>query len=136
MSRICRIMGDPEKIWFCELVHESKMRLLKTHPHTSKRPGYGARKTRRRAIEGNADTRIRQATDRKPAAYRRCDRGGRNRKAPRQNKPPKKALWQGKPSSNASRAPPMWWGGRDEDFLVLPPTPVLKRLGVRHRVPL
>ena len=35
MSRIRRNMGDSGKLWFYELDHESKMRLLKTHSHTS-----------------------------------------------------------------------------------------------------
>ena len=38
------------------------MRLLKTHSHTSERLGYEARKTRRKVVEGNADTTIRQTT--------------------------------------------------------------------------
>ena len=37
MSRICRNMGDSGKLRFYELDHESKMRLLKTHSHTSNR---------------------------------------------------------------------------------------------------
>ena len=35
------------------------MRLLKTHSHTSERPGYEARKNAKKVIEGNVDT-IRQ----------------------------------------------------------------------------
>ena len=35
MSRICRNMGDSWKLRFYKLDHGSKMRLLKTHPHTS-----------------------------------------------------------------------------------------------------
>ena len=35
MSRICRNMGDLGKLRFYELYHESNMRLLKTHSHTS-----------------------------------------------------------------------------------------------------
>ena len=35
MSRIGRNMGDSGKLRFYELDHESKMRLLKTHSHTS-----------------------------------------------------------------------------------------------------
>ena len=37
MSRICRNMGDSGKLRFYELDHGSKMRLLKTHYHTSNR---------------------------------------------------------------------------------------------------
>ena len=35
MSRICRNMVDSGKLRFYELDHESKIRLLKTHSHTS-----------------------------------------------------------------------------------------------------
>ena len=35
MIRICRNMRDSGKLRFYELDHESKMRLLKTHSHTS-----------------------------------------------------------------------------------------------------
>jgi hypothetical protein len=49
-------MGNSGKPRFHELEHESKMRLLKTHSHTSERIGYAAdkrkKKTRRKAIEG------------------------------------------------------------------------------------
>ena len=38
------------------------MRLLKTHSHTSERPGYEARKNAKKEIEGNADTITRQTT--------------------------------------------------------------------------
>ena len=37
MSRICKNLGDSGKLRFYELDHESKMRLPKTHPHTSNR---------------------------------------------------------------------------------------------------
>ena len=37
MSRICRNVEDSGKLRFYELGHESKMRLLKTHSHTSNR---------------------------------------------------------------------------------------------------
>ena len=35
MSHMCKNMGDSVKLRFCELDHESKMRLLKAHSHTS-----------------------------------------------------------------------------------------------------
>ena len=38
------------------------MRLLKTHSHTSERPGYEARINAKKVIEGNADTIRRQNT--------------------------------------------------------------------------
>ena len=53
-------------------------------PHLQ-RPGYGARKTRTKALEGNADTTRRQTTHQKPPAYRR--RGGGSRKGSTANKP-------------------------------------------------
>ena len=37
MSRICRNVGDSGKLRFFKLDHESKMRLLQTHSHTSNR---------------------------------------------------------------------------------------------------
>ena len=80
MSRICRNVGDSEKPRFYELNHESKMRLLKTYSHTSERPDYEARKTRRKLIEGNADPMIRQMTHQKPDAYRRRGGGRRDEK--------------------------------------------------------
>ena len=66
------------------------MRPLKTHSHTSERPGYEARKNAKKVIEGNAGTIIRQTTRQKPAAYRQCGGGGET----------KKALWQDQPPSN------------------------------------
>ena len=56
------------------------MRLLKTHSHNSKRPGYEARKMRRKTVEGNADPIIRQATDQNSAAYRGVPGGEAKRK--------------------------------------------------------
>ena len=80
------------------------MRLLKTHSHTSERPGYEARKNAKKVIEGNADTIRRQTirqncrvppvlrgagrkrrygkTDHRqnPPAYRRRDGGGETKK--------------------------------------------------------
>ena len=50
------------------------MRLLKTH--SSKRPDYAARKTRRKATEGNADLLRRQANDQNLAGYRRVAGAG------------------------------------------------------------
>ena len=40
MSRICRSMGTSRKSLFHQLEHESKMRLHKTHSHTSEWRGY------------------------------------------------------------------------------------------------
>ena len=74
-------MGDYDEPLFYELNHESKMLLVKTHSHASQRPSDEARTTRRKAIEGNADPIIRQATDQNSAAYRRCGGGGGKRKS-------------------------------------------------------
>ena len=65
------------------------MRLLKNHSHTSERLPMKPEKTRRKEIEGTADTIIRQTTRQKPAAYRQC--GGRGET--------KEVLWQDKPPS-------------------------------------
>ena len=96
------------------------MRLLKTHSHTSERPGYEARKNAKKVIEGNADTIRRQTTRQKPAAYHQCVGGGETKKAlwqdrsPKkalwQDKPPKKAPWQDKPPLKPSRVPSAWRG--------------------------
>ena len=78
-------MGDSEKLQFYEIDYdESKMGLLKTHSHASKQPGYEARKTRSRALEGNADPTTRQSTHQNPAAFHRCGGGVGGEKALRQ----------------------------------------------------
>ena len=55
------------------------MRLLKTHSHTSERPGYEARKNAKKVIEGNADT-IRRQTIRQACRVPPVRRGGRDEK--------------------------------------------------------
>ena len=87
------------------LDYESKLRLLKTHSHTSERPGYETRKNVEKVIEGIADTILRQTTRQDPAAYRQC--GGKGET--------KKALWQDKPPSKPSRVPSTGRRGRDEE---------------------
>ena len=68
------------------------MRLLKTHSHTSERPGYEARKDAKKVIEGNADTIRKQNHPSKPAAYRQCGWGGKRKrryaKTNRRHNPP------------------------------------------------
>ena len=69
------------------------MRLLKTHSHTSERLGYEARKkTRRKLIEGNADTTLRQTTVKNLPRTASVVRGARRRrrydKASHRQKPP------------------------------------------------
>ena len=54
--------------------------LLKTPSHTSTRPGYEARKTRRKGIEGNVYPRISQATDQNLPHTAGVAGGGRNGK--------------------------------------------------------
>ena len=44
-------MGNSGKFRFHYLEHESKMRLLKTHSHTSERLDYEARKNAKKIIE-------------------------------------------------------------------------------------
>ena len=55
------------------------MRLLKTHSHTSERPGYEARKNAKKVVEGNADTKKANQPS-KPAAYRQCVGGGETKR--------------------------------------------------------
>ena len=58
----CRNIGDSGKFQLYELDHESKMRLLeKSLPHLYM-SGYGARNTRRKAVERNADPTTRQTS--------------------------------------------------------------------------
>ena len=81
------------------------MRLLKTHSHTSERPGYEARKNAKNVIEGNADT-IRRQTTRQNLPRTASVAGGTRRK--RRN---------GK--TNHRQNPPAYrqpgGGGRDEE---------------------
>ena len=104
------------------------MRLLKTHSHTSERPGYEARKNAKKVIEGNVDT-IRQTIcqnlprtanvaggerDEKgamarPTTVKTLPRtvsvaGGRDE----ERRIEEHALRQGKPTSNPSRRLPSW----------------------------
>ena len=81
-------MGNSDKFRFHQLEHESKMRLLKPHSHTSNRPGYEARKTPKKKLketqtleEGKPSVK----TCRVPQVWR----GGET----------KKALWQDQPPS-------------------------------------
>ena len=77
------------------------MRLLKTHSHTSERPGYEARKNAKKVIEGNADT-IRRQTIRQNLPRTASVAGGGETK---------KALWQNQPPSKPSRVSSAWRGG-------------------------
>ena len=86
-------MGDSGKLRFYELDHESKMRLLKTHSHPSKRPGYGARNTQRKAGERNADPTTGQKSPIKNLPRAADVTGG------------------GRKGSRTCRIPPVWRGG-------------------------
>ena len=94
MSRICRTMGDSGKVRFYELDHESKMRLLKTHSHTSNglamEPGTREEKQLKETQTPQQGKSHPSKTCRvppvwrggakkalEPAAYRRCGGGGR-----------------------------------------------------------
>ena len=55
------------------------MRLLKTHSHTSERPGYEARKNAKNVIEANADT-IRRQTIRQNLPRTASVAGGETKK--------------------------------------------------------
>ena len=84
------------------------MRLLKTHSHTSERPGYEARKNAKKVIEGNVDT-VRRQTIRQNLPRTASVAGGGETK---------KALWQDQPPSKPSRVSSAWRGGRDEERLI------------------
>ena len=88
------------------------MRLLKTHSHTSERPGYEARKNAKKVIEGNADT-IRRQTIRQNLPRTASVVGGET----------KKSLWQDQPPSKPSRASSAWRGGARR----------IRRIEVEHR---
>ena len=107
-------MGDSGKLRFYELDHESKMRLMETHSHTSNRlamePGTREEKQLKETQilqqgkshpsktcrvppvwRGGAEKAL------EPAAYRWCGGGGQERLY---GKPTtKKVLWRGEPSS-------------------------------------
>ena len=107
-------MGDSGEIQFYELDHESKIRLLKTHSHTSNvlamEPGTREEKQLKETqtlkqskppiknlprTAGVAGGGAEKALE--PAAYRRCGGGGQERLC---GKPTtEKVLWRGEPSS-------------------------------------
>ena len=85
-------MGDSGKLRFYELDHESEMRLLKTHSHTSNRLAMepGTREEKQTLQQGNSHP---SKTCRMPPVWR----GGQERLY---GKPTtEKVLWQGEPSS-------------------------------------
>ena len=112
------------------------MRLLKTHSHTSERPGYEDRKNAKKVIEGNADT-IRRQTIRQNLPRTASVAGGRDEKGAMARPTPVKTrprivgaaggldeerrIWsrtqarrQGKSKAKPSRRLPSWRGGRDK----------------------
>ena len=114
MSRICKNMGDSGKLRFYELDYESKMRLLKTHSHTSN--GLAMEPGTREEKQLNKTQTLHQGKSHpsktcrvppvwrggaekalEPAAYRRCGGGGQERL---HGKPTiEKVLWRGEPLS-------------------------------------
>ena len=114
MSRICRNMGDSGKLLFYELDHESKMRLLKTHSHTSNRlamePGTRGDKQLKEAQTLQQGKSHPSKTCRVPPVWRRaaekalepaaCRRSGGGEQERLYGKPTTdKVLWRGDPSS-------------------------------------
>ena len=114
MSRICRNMGDSEKLRFYKLDHESKMRFLKTHSHTSN--GLAMEPGTREENQLKETQTLQQGKSQpsktcrmppmgrggagkalEPAAYRWCGEGGQERLY---GKPiTEKVLWRGDPSA-------------------------------------
>ena len=135
-------MGDSGKLRFYELDHESKMRLLKTHSHTSNGlamgPGTREEKQLKETQTLQQDKRHPSKTCRvppvwregavnavEPATYRRC--GGEGQQKLYGKPIIEKALWRGEPSSiwrrtqaltqgrshaKTSRGPSAWRGVR------------------------
>ena len=93
-------MGDSGKLRFYELDHdESKMRLLINPLPRLKRPGYGARKTRRKAVEGNAGRPVQQGKPPIKNLPRTAGMAGGGQKRLYGKKTNENPLWQGKPLS-------------------------------------
>ena len=80
MSRICRNVGDSGKLRFYELDHESKMRLLKTHSHTSNSLAMEPGTCEEKQLKKTQTLQQGKRHPSKPAACRRCG-GGRAQKA-------------------------------------------------------
>ena len=76
MSRICRNMGDSEKLRFYELDLESKMRLLKPHSHTSNRLAMEPGIREEKQLKETQTLQQGKVTHQKPAVCRRCGGGG------------------------------------------------------------
>ena len=96
MSRICRNMGDSEKLRFYELDHdESKMRLLKPHSHTSN--GLAMEPGTREGKQMKEAQTLQQGKSHpsKTVTYRRC--GGEG----------------GRKGSRTCRIPQVWRGGQE-----------------------
>ena len=96
MSRICRNLGDSGKVpRLYELDHESKMRLLKTHSHTSDRVAIWSQEHAKKSSRNKRRSYNKAiVTHQKPAACRRCGGGGRK-------------------GSRTCRMPPVWRGGQE-----------------------
>ena len=72
MSLICRNMGDSVKLRLYELDRESKMRLLKTHSHTSNGLAMDPGTREEKQLKGTQTLQQGQSHPSKPAAYHRC----------------------------------------------------------------
>ena len=112
MSRICRNMGDSGKLRFNELEHESKMRLLETHFHTSNRLAMEPKTREEKHLE---ETQSLQQDKSHPIKRLTRTAGGGGRKGSRTCRMPpvwrggegrlygkqtaEKVLWRGEPSS-------------------------------------
>ena len=79
MSRICRNLGDSGKLRFYVLDHESKMRLLKTHSHTSSGLAMEPGIRKEKQLKETQTLQQGKSHPSKRAAYRRCGRAGQER---------------------------------------------------------
>ena len=79
MSRICRNIGESGKLRFSELDHEPKMRLLKTHSHTSNGLAMEPGTREEKQLKETQTLQQGKSHPPKPAAYRRCGEGGQKR---------------------------------------------------------
>ena len=95
MSRICRNMGDSGKLRFYELDHESKMRLLKTHSHTSNRLAMEPGTCEKKQLK---ETQTLQQGKSRPSKTCRVP-----------------TVWrgEGRKGSRTCRIPPAWRGGQE-----------------------
>ena len=87
---ICRNMGNSGKSRFNQREHESKMRVFKTHSHTSERLGYEARKNAKKSNWRKRRRHDKPNHRQKPPADRQRGGGGETKKGDRRIT---QALW-------------------------------------------